>query len=146
MGARTLVTTSKNSERMRGIRRQDTAPEMRLRSTLHASGLRYRLHRKQLPGTPDIAFVAQKVAVFVHGCFWHAHAGCAKATVPKSNTDFWVRKLEQNRSRDEAVRERLEGLGWRVLAIWQCELDRDIKEAANRIKVIIKQRSRHRCD
>src|SRR5262249_47403613 len=97
-------------------------PELVLRRELHARGLRYRLHAKDLPGKPDIVFRKQKVAVFVHGCFWHRHEGCKVANIPKSNTAFWKEKFDRNVARDQANREKLEHLGWTVNVVWECEL------------------------
>lgn len=98
-------------------------------------GLRYSLDNRKLPGKPDLVFPRHKVALFVHGCFWHRHEGCKVATTPKSNTDFWLGKFDKNVSRDERVRSQLEELGWRVLVVWECELANaaKIKETAVRI-------------
>lgn len=112
------------SARMRLIRGRDTKPEWIVRRALHAAGLRYRLHARELPGRPDIVFRMARVAVFIHGCFWHQHPdpNCRLARMPKSRRDFWEPKLMGNRSRDEAVRATLEQGGWRVIEIWECQL------------------------
>lgn len=112
------------SARMRLIRGRDTKPELRVRRALHAAGLRYRLQAKDLPGRPDIVFRKRKVAMFVHGCFWHQHPdpACKLARMPKSRQEFWEPKLRGNRSRDEAVKAKLEAGGWRVFEIWECQL------------------------
>lgn len=112
------------SARMRLIRGRDTKPELKVRRALHAAGLRYRLHARDLPGKPDIVFRKRKVAIFVHGCFWHQHPdpACKLARMPKSRQEFWEPKLLGNRSRDEAVRVKLEMGGWRVFEIWECQL------------------------
>lgn len=106
---------------MSRVRGKHTAPEMRVRQTAHAVGLRFRLHRKDLPGTPDLVFPKHHVAMFVHGCFWHQHAGCSKASSPKSRTEYWQAKFEANMRRDALAIGRLEALGWRVETIWECE-------------------------
>lgn len=106
---------------MQKVRTKDTGPEMEVRSLLHRMGYRFRLHRKDLPGTPDIVFPRLKVVVFVHGCFWHAH-GCRKGQLPKSRQDYWVPKLAANRLRDHNHVQKLTDSGWHVIVIWQCEL------------------------
>jgi DNA mismatch endonuclease, patch repair protein len=103
------------------VRSRDTKPEMRVRRALHAAGLRYRLHDRRLPGSPDLVFPSRRVALFVHGCFWHRHAGCSAARLPKSRLEFWEPKLEGNVSRDQRQREALEATGWTVLVVWECE-------------------------
>lgn len=105
---------------MAGVRSKNTSPEMAVRRWLFARGYRYRLHRKTLPGCPDIVLARHKAAIFVHGCFWHGH-GCAKGRLPKSRLEFWSPKIERNRSRDRDAVEALAVQGWRVLTIWQCE-------------------------
>jgi DNA mismatch endonuclease (patch repair protein) len=94
---------------------------MRVRHTAHALGLRFRLHRKDLPGTPDLVFPKYRVAIFVHGCFWHRHRGCSKASSPKSRTEYWQAKFDANMRRDALSVERLKALGWHVETIWECE-------------------------
>ena len=106
---------------MSGIRTRNTKPEMLVRSLLHRMGYRFRLHRRELPGSPDIVLPKHKTVIFVHGCFWHQHEGCRKARRPKSNRHFWDSKLDANVSRDHRNRAALEQLGWRVLTIWECE-------------------------
>ncbi len=98
----------------------DTAPEMATRRLLYSMGFRYRLHAKHLPGKPDIVFPSSRKAIFVHGCFWHAH-GCKIGRPPKSKQDFWVEKLDRNRRRDEQNRIALQSDGWKVLTVWQCQ-------------------------
>ena len=97
-------------------------PEITLRSALHRTGLRYRLHDDRLPGTPDLVFPRYKAIVFVHGCFWHAH-GCSRSTIPKSRQDFWLKKFRTNRERDRRNVTQLRGMGWRVLTVWECLLN-----------------------
>lgn len=109
------------SAQMALIRARNTKPELRVRRALHAAGLRYRLHDRRLPGVPDLVFPARRIALFVHGCFWHQHPGCAAARMPKSRLDFWQPKLVGNVSRDASKRAQLEALGWTVKVIWECE-------------------------
>lgn len=106
---------------MSGILGRDTAPERLVRSHLHRAGLRFRLHVR-LPGKPDIVLARWNALVFVHGCFWHRHAGCRFAYTPKSNRSFWMRKFEANVARDRTVRLQLRNLGWRVFTVWECQL------------------------
>jgi len=105
---------------MQAVKSKDTKPEMRVRRLLHTMGYRYRLHRKNLPGKPDIVFPSRKKVIFVHGCFWHSH-GCKIGQPPKSRTEYWQPKLAQNVQRDRTKEEHLRALGWDVLVIWQCE-------------------------
>ena len=104
------------------VRGKNTKPEIRVRSFLHAQGLRYRLHDKRLPGKPDLVFPKYKTAVFIHGCFWHGHADCKLARVPKSNVEFWNTKIQGNAKRDKIKQEKLAELGWRVITLWECEI------------------------
>lgn len=108
---------------MARVRSKDTGPEMRVRRALHRAGLRYRLHKKGLPGRPDLVLPSRSLAVFVHGCFWHRHPDpeCRLARLPKSRLEFWKPKLEGNRERDIRAVAALEELGWRVLTIWECQ-------------------------
>lgn len=110
------------SERMSRVRGKDTKPEMAVRRTVHAMGYRYRLHRRDLPGIPDLVFGRLKKVIFVHGCFWHRHPDpkCKLARMPKSRLDFWRPKLEGNRRRDERIQAELRGSGWRVMVVWEC--------------------------
>lgn len=111
---------------MRLVRQRDTAPEVQLRSLLHAWGLRFRVCARGLPGRPDVVNRRRRWAVFVHGCFWHGHRGCRLATIPKTNTEFWQRKIEANRARDARKLRGLKDLGFLVLVVWQCELDDEV--------------------
>jgi DNA mismatch endonuclease (patch repair protein) len=108
---------------MSRIRGKDTAPERRVRSMLHGMGYRFRLHRKDLPGKPDIVFVSRRVALFVHGCFWHRHKGCKNCTTPTNNREFWTTKLNGNATRDKTNRRALSKLGWSSFVIWECETE-----------------------
>jgi DNA mismatch endonuclease (patch repair protein) len=106
---------------MRRVKGTNTKPELAVRRALHAMGYRFRLHRRDLPGRPDIVLPRHRIAIFVHGCFWHRHAGCRGATTPKTRTDFWAAKFDANIARDRAAEEALKAAGWRVLIIWECE-------------------------
>ena len=110
---------------MRRVRSEDTKPEMQVRRILHRRGFRYRLHRRDLPGSPDIVLPKHKTVLFVHGCFWHSHPGCPCAARPATNTAYWTRKLDRNIARDTAAFVALEHAGWRVLTLWECELGTD---------------------
>ena len=113
---------------MSGIRGRDTRPEMVVRQAIFAAGFRYRLHRRDLPGAPDVVLGGRKVAVFVHGCFWHRHKGCRYAKLPTTRTDFWKAKLEGNVERDSRAVESLQAMGWRVLIVWECAIrDRETR-------------------
>jgi DNA mismatch endonuclease (patch repair protein) len=109
---------------MARVKSRDTRPEMKVRRALWAAGYRYRLHDKSLPGSPDLAIRSLKTAIFVHGCFWHAHQNCPNFRPPKTRQDFWTAKLARNQARDEKVKKELEDGGWRVMTIWECSLDR----------------------
>ena len=115
------VSPAKRSENMRAVKSKNTSPEKRVRSVAHRLGLRFRLHRKDLPGSPDLLFPKRKVALFVHGCFWHRHKNCPRTTTPKTNSDYWNEKFRRNMERDEEARIKLEEDGWKVLIIWECE-------------------------
>lgn len=106
---------------MSRVSSKNTSTELRVRSAAHRRGLRFRLHRRDLPGTPDIIFPKWNLLVFVHGCFWHRHPGCQKATAPKSHVDFWQRKFDRNVERDRQNCAALLKQGWRVEVIWECQ-------------------------
>ena len=116
------LTPEKRSEVMARIRSKDTKPEKQLRSALHRAGFRFRLHRRSLPGSPDLVFPARRKAIFVHGCFWHSHRCKNGSRLPKSNRDYWVPKLAENKRRDRKNRRKLAALGWRSLTVWECEV------------------------
>ena len=125
-----VFTPEKRSAVMRRVKGKDTSPELKVRRLLRKLGVGYRLHRADLPGKPDIAMPGRKLALFVHGCFWHGHDCARGARVPKQNRDYWLGKVARNRARDAAARDALEAAGWRVEAIWECELkDRASLEA-----------------
>jgi DNA mismatch endonuclease (patch repair protein) len=108
------------SANMRAIRSKDMQPELKVRSLVHMLGYRFRLHRKDLPGKPDLVFGPRRKVIFVHGCFWHSH-NCKAAHIPKSNQEYWVPKLQRNKARDGRNIEVLEADGWQALVIWECE-------------------------
>jgi DNA mismatch endonuclease (patch repair protein) len=115
------LSTARRKELMARIKTKNTGPEMIVRRALHASGYRYQLHRKDLPGTPDIVFPRYRCVVFVHGCFWHGHHACRLAMIPKTRAEFWTTKIETNKTRDAKVQKNLQAAGWRVYIAWQCE-------------------------
>lgn len=116
---------------MSSVGSKNTGPEMVVRKLLYRLGYRYRLHMKGLPGTPDIVFIGRKKAIFIHGCFWHGH-GCKYGRLPKSKIEYWGKKIDTNRERDEMNERKLKASGWDVLTIWQCEL-RDIEDVQARL-------------
>lgn len=119
------ISTAHRSWNMSRIKGKDTRPEIALRSLLHKLGYRFRLHGAQLPGKPDIVLPKYRTVVFVNGCFWHRHPGCSKAYTPKSRIEFWEAKFAGTIERDHRKRQELERLGWSVLTVWECELQRD---------------------
>lgn len=113
-------TPQQRSENMRAVHGKNTAPELFVRSMLHRLGYRFRLHRRDLPGTPDIVFPAPRSVMFVHGCFWHGH-NCPRGNPPSSNLDFWRQKIDGNKQRDRRTEKQLQKDGWKVLTVWACE-------------------------
>lgn len=110
------------SKLMSQVRGRNTTPEIQIRKLLHSLGYRFRLHRKDLPGTPDIVFPSRRKVIFVHGCFWHRHEGCRFSSMPKTRVEFWKKKFEENIARDSRKLSQLRESGWTPLVIWQCEL------------------------
>lgn len=115
------LTRNERSLQMSRIKSKNTSPELRVRRAAHALGGRFRLHDKRLPGRPDLVFPRRRLALFVHGCFWHRHPNCALARLPKSRLDFWLPKLEGNRARDLRQLDEIAIIGWRSEVIWECE-------------------------
>lgn len=115
------LNPERRSYLMSRVRSKDTAPEMAVRKLVHALGYRFRLYGRLLPGKPDLVFAGRKKVIFVHGCFWHRHLGCSKATEPKSHVEFWRDKFAKNVERDRRAETELSALGWKVMVIWQCE-------------------------
>lgn len=131
-----------HSALMARIRARDTQPEIFVRRLLHKQGYRFRLHAKDLPGQPDIVFRGRKKAIFVHGCFWHCHEGCKRASMPKTRTAYWKPKLEANRKRDAKSLSALEEMGWRVMIVWECETSiRNQDVLRDRLKDFLKEQA-----
>jgi DNA mismatch endonuclease, patch repair protein len=120
------------------VRGKDTRPEMAVRRLVHGLGFRYRLHARDLPGTPDLVFRSRRKVVFVHGCFWHRHSECKLARLPKTRLDFWRTKLDANRDRDLRSQAKLIEAGWRLLVIWECEVA-DWVSLAERVTAFIEE-------
>ena len=118
-------TPEQRRANMARIGAKHTGPELRVRRAAHALGYRFRLHRRDLPGTPDLVFPKHRLALFVHGCFWHQHPGCRRAVLPKTHQEYWLSKLARNQERDRLNRAALEAAGWRVDELWECELRSD---------------------
>jgi DNA mismatch endonuclease (patch repair protein) len=127
-----VLTSEQRKRLMSAIRTEHTSPELAVRRILHSLGYRFRLHRHDLPGKPDIVLSRYKTAIFVHGCFWHQHSRCNRAAVPTSNRKFWLAKLSGNAARDRRVARQLRQLGWKVFVIWGCEL-REVGRLERRI-------------
>jgi DNA mismatch endonuclease (patch repair protein) len=126
---------------MRAIKSKDTLPELLVRRLVHGMGYRYRLHRKDLPGKPDLAFPRMRKAIFVHGCFWHRHDCDGEGRVPERNRAYWREKLERNKERDLAAVKSLRDLGWKVGVFWECEL-REQKTLARRLRLFLGENAR----
>lgn len=135
-GSTDVFSEEKRSAVMRRVKGKDTSPELKVRKALTGLGARYRLHRADLPGKPDIAMPGRRLAIFVHGCFWHGHDCARGARVPKQNRDYWLGKVARNRARDAKSREALTALGWRVETIWECEL-KDAATLDARLKALL---------
>jgi DNA mismatch endonuclease (patch repair protein) len=127
---------------MRAVKGTDTGPELAVRKALWHASLRYRLHAKALPGKPDIVFPSKRIALFVHGCFWHGHEGCSRHRIPKTRTEYWMAKIGRNQTRDANARLALEAMGWSVLVVWECEIKQPGKldELAQTIKAAPRRR------
>jgi DNA mismatch endonuclease (patch repair protein) len=125
---------------MSRIRSANTGPELIVRKLLHRLGFRFRLHRKDLPGKPDIVLPGQKTVIFVHGCYWHRHSGCSSgSSMPTTNTSFWKKKFRENVERDQRVGQELEELGWKVIVVWECETRKQkTLELAERLNNILR--------
>ena len=128
------ISKERRSWNMSRIRGTNTKPEIFLRSLLHRSGYRFRLHDKNLPGKPDIVLPRYRTIIFVNGCYWHRHEGCSKATTPKTRTDFWSSKFNKTVERDRRKTEELVSLGWQVITVWECELIQKSSEVIKKIE------------
>lgn len=132
------ISPEHRSWNMSRIKGRDTKPEMIVRSLLHRMGYRFRLHRKDLPGKPDIVLPKHKTVIFVHGCFWHRHQGCRFAYTPKSRVDFWNKKFDDNVKRDRRNQKELSSLGWKVITVWECQTT-DIDELSEVLSAELKE-------
>ena len=130
------MTSEARSRNMAAIKSKNTKPEIEVRKMLHALGYRFRLHRKDLPGKPDIVLPKYKIAIFVNGCFWHQHENCKHARFPKTNRDFWKKKLEGNKLRDKLKQSQLKDLGWKIINVWECEIKNESDNLSLRLKEI----------
>lgn len=128
-----ILSPEKRSWNMSRIKSGNTKPEVLVRSLLHRMGYRFRLHRKDLPGKPDIVLPKYKIVIFVHGCFWHRHQGCKYAYNPKSRVEFWQKKFKENMERDKKNQKELGDSGWNIMLIWECET-KDIEMLVERLK------------
>lgn len=131
-----ILNRTQRSKLMARIRGSDTTPELAVRRIAHRMGFRFRLHRKDLPGRPDLVFPKYRVALFVHGCFWHRHEGCKFAYMPKTRIEFWKKKFEGNIARDKRQESALCALGWKVLTIWECEVD-NVEEVEKKLGIFL---------
>lgn len=136
-----IYDKEKRSEIMSHIRGKNTKPEVALRKALFSQGFRYRINDKRLPGKPDIVLPKYKTAIFIHGCFWHGHEGCIYAYTPKTNTEFWVQKVQGNKERDTRIQTLLETQGWNVIVVWECEIKgrEQLFEVASQISAKLKK-------
>jgi DNA mismatch endonuclease (patch repair protein) len=130
------ISIEERSRQMSLVRSKDTKPELFIRKLLFSMKFRYRLHAKDLPGKPDLVFRSQKKAIFIHGCFWHRHTGCSKATTPSSRTEYWLPKFARNVERDQETLEKLHAMGWQALVVWECEL-KNMDVLATRLKAFL---------
>lgn len=133
------LSPDQRSERMSRVRSQDTKPELMVRKLVHGMGFRFRLHRRDLPGNPDLVFPGRGKIIFVHGCFWHRHGDrCELTRWPKSRLDFWKPKLEENHRRDQRNQRALRRLGWKVMVVWECQL-KETDKLAERIRRFLEE-------
>lgn len=132
-----VFTEEKRSQIMSRVSGKNTKPELVVRSLLHRMGYRFRLHRKDLPGKPDITLPKYNKVIFVHGCFWHGHTGCSRSKRPTSNEKFWMEKLDKNIARDKAAIDNLKELGWAVMVVWTCEVN-NLHTLKNKLQLFLK--------
>ena len=133
-----ILTSDQRSRLMSRVKSKNTRPELLVRRLIYKMGFRYRLHRADLPGHPDLVFFKKRQIVFVHGCFWHRHKDCKLASSPKTRTDFWENKFISNLTRDERVHSELVSLGWKVLVVWECETRRPL-DLANKLRDFLEE-------
>jgi DNA mismatch endonuclease (patch repair protein) len=126
---------------MRAVKQFDTAPERALHEALTQLGLSFEKNQRDLPGSPDIVFPKEKVAIFVHGCFWHQHQGCRLATMPKSNKEYWEKKFVANKIRDDKKVKALKDMGWEVHIVWQCTIEYDASKVASELKTVLESKN-----
>jgi DNA mismatch endonuclease (patch repair protein) len=127
-----VFNSEKRSKIMASVKNKNTRPELTVRKILHSMGYRFRLHRKDLPGTPDIVLPKYRKVIFVHGCFWHGHDSCPRARLPETNRDFWEKKINKNKIRDEANIQKLLSLGWDPIIVWNCEI-KDVNKLKSKL-------------
>ena len=132
------ISSEHRSWNMSRIRSRETKPELQLRSALHKTGFRFRLHVRKLPGCPDIVLPKYHTAIFVHGCFWHRHSGCKNATIPSTRRDFWIRKLDANVERDVRNNIALKSSGWTIFIVWECELESDPGKVVQHLSIALR--------
>lgn len=137
------IDRATRSRMMSGIRGRNTRPELQIRSALHGRGFRFRLHRRDLPGNPDVVLPRWRVVVFAHGCFWHGHEGCRYFRLPKTRADFWSRKISGNAERDIAAIRRLLDMGWRVAVVWECALRNNPQDSLDELVGFMRSRHLH---
>lgn len=128
-----IVSRERRSQIMGRIKGKNTAPELVVRRVAHGLGYRFRLHRKDLPGSPDLVFPRHAKAILVHGCFWHGHEGCRRGALPKSRVEYWTEKISSNKERDQRKQTELEEAGWEVLVVWECET-KDVEAVADKVE------------
>jgi len=133
------MTPEQRKRCMSNIQSRNTSPEKAVRTFLHKKGFRFRLHKKELPGKPDIVLPKYRTAIFINGCFWHRHPGCPKASTPKSNTAYWDQKFKRNIERDRSVQEMLKEEGWHVIVLWECRISDEEKLARDLGSLLEKQ-------
>ena len=131
------IITASRSKNMSAIKSKNTKPEIAVRKLLHSMGYRFRLHRKDLPGSPDIVLPKYKTVIFVHGCFWHRHENCKYASIPKTRKEFWENKFKSNVKRDADIQEKIKNIGWQSVVIWECEI-KNILALNNKLQKIHK--------
>ena len=132
------ITKEQRSLNMGKIKSKNTLPELLIRKALWRLGYRYRLHYKKLPGKPDIVIVKDKIAIFVHGCFWHRHRNCIEASRPKTNSEYWETKINKNIERDSKHKKEIIKLGWKVIIIWECNVKKDIEKNIIMLRKLLK--------